>query len=88
MAYVAHDYARTPLTRGDLQAIAGGRPMRELVNPKSPSFRVLARDLAALTEADAAALILANPRILRRPILIAGRRRVVGFDEEAYARLT
>ena len=32
-------------------------------------------------------LMLANPNLIRRPILIKGSRVIFGFDKEAYATL-
>jgi arsenate reductase-like glutaredoxin family protein len=31
--------------------------------------------------------VLAEPNVLRRPIVLTGRRAIVGFDEAAYAKL-
>jgi arsenate reductase-like glutaredoxin family protein len=32
--------------------------------------------------------VVAEPNLLRRPIVVAGKRLVVGFDQKAYATLT
>jgi arsenate reductase len=36
---------------------------------------------------EAIALMLAQPNLIKRPILIIGARAIFGFDKEAYERL-
>ena len=43
---------------------------------------------ASLPERLARALMLAQPSVIRRPVVEAGARVLVGFDAAAYASLT
>jgi arsenate reductase-like glutaredoxin family protein len=72
------DYFAKPLALGelrDLAGVAGG--MRALVATGSPSFRRLGRSLDEFTDAQLEALVLAEPRLLRRPLLRTSDRRVL-----------
>jgi arsenate reductase len=53
--------------------------------PTRRTRRAAAR--AALTEARAIALMLAQPSMIKRPVLDIHDRLTVGFKPEAYARL-
>ena len=87
MAYAPRDYARKPLTGDDIRAIAGRHPLREVMNPRSPSFRKLGIDRDTIEDAQALELMLGNQNLVRRPALAAGDVRVFGFDADAYEEL-
>lgn len=74
------DYFADPLTRDELRDLAAGAGgIRRLVATGSPNFRRLGRPLEDLTEAELEAHVLAEPRLLRRPLLrTSGDRVLVG----------
>ena len=76
------DYARTPLTAAELAEIFKGRDPREFLNPKSPAFKARALDPARLTPRQAIDLIVEDSRLMKRPLVIAGKRIIAGFDRE------
>ena len=51
--------------------------MRGLFAFGSPSYRRLGRDPEGLTEAEMMDLMLAEPRLLRRPLLVTDHGRVL-----------
>jgi arsenate reductase-like glutaredoxin family protein len=81
------DYARRPLTPDELRELVGPQSPRDLVNPRSPAFRKLGLELADLSEDQAFAIMLQDNALIRRPVIVRGAERIVGFDEAAYARL-
>ena len=85
--YDPRDYARKPLTADDIQAIAGPHALREVINPRSPSFRKLRLERDSIDDAQALELMLDNQNLVRRPTLAAGDIRIFGFDADAYQRL-
>ena len=87
LEYEPRDYARKPLTEDDIRAIAGSHGLREVINPRSPSFRKLGIERDSIDDAQALALMLDNQNLVRRPTLAAGDVRVFGFDAEAYEEL-
>ena len=87
MDYEPRDYARKPLTADDIRAIAGPHPLREVMNPRSPSFRKLGIERDTIDDAQALELMLDNQNLVRRPTLAAGEVRVFGFDADAYEEL-
>ena len=61
--------------------------MREVINPRSPSFRKLGLERDSIDDAQALELMLDNQNLVRRPTLAAGDIRIFGFDADAYQRL-
>lgn len=87
MGYAPRDYARKPLTEDDIRAIGGPHALREVINPRSPSFRKLGIERDSIDDAQALALMLENQNLVRRPVLAAGDVRIFGFDAAAYEEL-
>ena len=58
-----------------------------LLNRAGTTFKKLPdADKEGLTEAKAIALMLAQPSMIKRPVLDLGGRRIVGFKPEIYAK--
>ena len=87
MDYEPRDYARKPLTDDDIRAIAGPHAVREVINPRSPTFRKLGLERDSIDDAQALELMLDNQNLVRRPTLAAGDVRIFGFDADAYEEL-
>lgn len=73
------DLLRHPWTEGTLRPFLAGLPVADWFDRTAP--RVKAREVVpeALGEAEAMALLLADPILIRRPLLQVGRRREAGF---------
>ena len=76
------DFARDPLSIDELKTLFAGREPRDFLNPKSPAYK--ARGLAGktLSAAQALSLMAAEPNLLKRPLIVAGREIIAGFDRE------
>ena len=87
IGYAFHDYKTAGIERGRLESWAGKVGWEVLLNRAGTTFRKLPdADKAGLTERKAIALMLAQPSMIKRPVVEAGGRTVVGFKPEAYAR--
>ena len=86
-SYAFHDYKVAGIDRKRLEGWAGKVGWEVLLNRAGTTFRKLpeaARE--GLTEAGAIDLMLAQPSMIKRPVLeLAGGRLVVGFKPEIYA---
>jgi regulatory protein spx len=76
------DYARQPLNAAELRELFKGRDPRDFLNPKSPAYK--ARGLAARTISpdDALRLMVEDPNLIKRPLVVVGREIIAGFDRE------
>ena len=87
VAYTFHDYKTAGIDAGRLKAWAGEVGWENLLNSAGTTFRKLPDAAKAnLTEAKAIALMLEQPSMIKRPVLDLGKRRVVGFKPELYAK--
>jgi arsenate reductase (glutaredoxin) len=86
IAHSFHDYKTAGIDAATLQRWAGEVGWEMLLNRAGTTFRKLAEaDRADLTEAKAIALMLAQPGMIKRPVLSGAGGLLVGFKPEAYA---
>lgn len=78
------DINRDPPSRAFLEEHVDASRLLDFVSTRSPVFkdRPLPR-----SKKEALDLMLEQPNLIRRPILIKGARVVFGFDKAAYTRL-
>lgn len=80
---------REPPSSDELRRLAAVMPQgaRDLLSFRGQRFRTLGLDPAALTADDAMRLLLEDPHLLRRPLLVfADGTAVAGYDPDAYSR--
>ena len=86
VAYAFHDYKSAGIERAVLEAWARDVGWETLLNRAGTTFRKLAdKDKDGLNEKKALALMLAQPSMIKRPVLDIGRKLLVGFKPETYA---
>ena len=89
VAYDFHDYKTQGIERGKLQGWAKKTGWETLLNKAGSTFRKLPdKDKEGLTEARAIALMLAQPSMIKRPVLeLSGGKLLIGFRPEDYVAL-
>ena len=86
VAYAFHDYKTAGIARGKLDGWARQVGWETLLNKAGTTFRKLPeKDRQGLTEKKAIALMLAQPAMIKRPVLELGGKLLVGFKPELYA---
>jgi len=70
-----------PWTEAALMAFFGTRPVADWFNRASPRIKAGEIVPETMERAQALALMLADPLLIRRPLLQVGERREVGWDE-------
>ena len=88
-AYVFHDYKTQGIERDRLEGWAEKVGWEILLNRAGTTFRKLAdKDKEGLTKAKAVALMLAQPSMIKRPVVEIGRGQViVGFSVNEYEKI-
>lgn len=88
VAYDFHDYKTAGVERPRLEGWAKKAGWETLLNRAGTTFRKLPEgDKEGLTEAKAIGLMMANPSMIKRPVLEAGGRLLVGFKPDQYEAL-
>ncbi len=81
--YGFHDYKLAGIDEGRLRGWCAELGWERLLNRAGTTFRKLPdADKAGLDEDKAVALMLAQPSMIRRPVLDTGERRLAGFRPE------
>ena len=87
VAHDFHDYKTAGIDRATLEGWARKVGWETLLNRAGTTFRKLPEaEKDGLDEARAIALMLAQPSLIKRPVLTVGDALLVGFDPERYAR--
>jgi arsenate reductase len=81
------DLWKNPLSAAELEKLIGPRDHTEFLNTHSEAYREKNLAENPPTRREAIRLMAGEPRLIRRPVILAGGRVVVGFDEKGMARL-
>jgi len=85
VVYAFHDYKASGIDKATLESWAKKVGWETLLNRAGTTFRKLPEaDRDGLTEKKAIALMLAQPSMIKRPVLDKGGVLTVGFKPEAY----
>jgi arsenate reductase (glutaredoxin) len=86
VSYEFHDYKTAGAPKEKLKAWCDELGWETLLNRAGTTFRKLPEaDKAGLNERKALALMLEQPSMIKRPVLEAGNKLLVGFKPEIYA---
>lgn len=88
LSYTFHDYKKEGVDEARLGDWIEREGWEKLLNRAGTTFRKLPdADKQGLDPARAKALMLANPSAIKRPVLEAGDRLLIGFSPDAYSTL-
>jgi arsenate reductase len=87
VAYAFHDYRSAGIDRGLLERWVAEHGWETVLNRAGTTFRGLPEgDRQNLDAEKAIALMLAEPAMIKRPVLDLGARRLIGFRPEIYEK--
>ncbi len=83
--YQFHDYKKAGVTRAHLERWSKVVGWEKLLNKAGTTFKKLPdADKADINEAKALTLMLANPSMIKRPVVEDGKTLLVGFNPAMY----
>ncbi|NML75178.1 ArsC family reductase [Rhizobium sp. S-51] len=86
VAYVFHDYKTTGIDRAHLEAWCREAGWETVLNRAGTTFKKLSdEDRGNLDQDKAIALMLAQPSMIKRPVLEADGKLLIGFKPDVYA---
>ena len=87
IAYTFHDYKSEGIGKPKLEQWVKRLGWETVLNRAGTTFRKLPdADKDGLTEKKAIALMLAQPSMIKRPVLEKGAKLLIGFKPEEYAK--
>ncbi|MEO4046218.1 ArsC family reductase [Pseudomonas sp. CAU 1711] len=86
VSYSFHDYKASAIDRASLEKWCAEHGWEKILNRAGTTFRKLDEaQKADLDQDKAIALMLAQPSMIKRPVLDLGERTLVGFKPELYS---
>lgn len=85
--YAFHDYKAESIDKASLERWSKAVGWEVLLNRAGTTFRGLPeKDKGGLNEKKAIALMIAQPSMIKRPVLDVGGKLLVGFKPDIYAK--
>jgi arsenate reductase-like glutaredoxin family protein len=81
------DLDKQRLTARELDELIGDRDYREFLNTRNELYRARNMKEHPPSRTEAIKLMVAEPNLIRRPVVIAGGKIILGYDEEALKKL-
>ncbi|MGA7920395.1 MAG: ArsC/Spx/MgsR family protein [Candidatus Acidiferrales bacterium] len=81
------DLDKERLSAAELEKLIGNRDHQDFLNPRNDLYRQKNMKENPPSRAEAIRRMVGEPNLIRRPVIVAGGRVVVGFDEAGIARL-
>lgn len=84
-AYAFRDYKKAPPTAAELKDWVGETGWEVLLNTAGTTFKKLPEsDKVGIEEAKAIALMVANPSVIKRPVVTGAGKLLVGFKPDRW----
>jgi Spx/MgsR family transcriptional regulator len=84
---VKHDLAKEPPSRDLLERLIDESHLEDFINTRSPAYEELGLDRKKLTKKQAIDLMMKEPNLIRRPLVVAKGKAVFGYKPEEYDSL-
>jgi arsenate reductase (glutaredoxin) len=81
------DLAKQRLSPAELEDLIGNRDYKKFLNSRNELYRRKKMKLRPPSRREAIRMMAREPNLIRRPVVVAGGRIVVGFDQDGMARL-
>ncbi len=79
-----HDLAKDPPSRELLERLIDEDHLEDFLNTRSPIWKERNLGAQKLTKKQAIDLIMEEPNLMKRPLVLAGRRAVFGYKRDQY----
>jgi Spx/MgsR family transcriptional regulator len=84
---VKHNLAKDPPSRELLSRLIDDYGLESVLSMRSPSYKARGLDAAKLSKSEAIALMLEDPNLIRRPLVLKGKKAVFGYNAAEYEKL-
>jgi arsenate reductase len=80
-AFDEREYGKNPLSENELREIIGDAPIEKFLNSRTPLYREKNMKQKPSSKDEAIKLMLKDPNLLKRPVILKGRKKLTGFNE-------
>ena len=82
-----HNLAKEPPSRELLSRLIDDYGLEAVLSTRSPSYKARGLDAKKLSKAEAIALMLEDANLIRRPLVLKGKKAVFGYNAAEYETL-
>lgn len=82
-----HNLAKEPPTRELLSRLIDDYGLEAILSTRSPAFKARNLGERKLSKSEAIALMLEDPNLIRRPLVLKGKKAVFGYAPAEYDSL-
>jgi Spx/MgsR family transcriptional regulator len=75
------EYGKNPLSEKELREIIGDDSIEKFLNTRTPLYREKNMKQKPLSKDEAIKLMLKDPNLLKRPVIIKGKKKLTGFNQ-------
>ena len=76
---------KNPLTAAEVEDLIGSRPVTDVLSTRTSEYKARGLDKGTPGDAELLRQMEAEPRLLRRPLLLVQEHLLVGFDQARWA---
>jgi len=84
---VTHNLAKEPPSRELLTRLIDEYGLENVLSTRSPAYKARGLDVKKMTKAQAIELILNDANLIRRPLVLKGKKAVFGYAPAEYDSL-
>ena len=75
------EYGKNPFTEKELRELIGDDPVEPFLNTRTPLYRERNMKQKPPSKDEAIKLMAKDPNLLKRPVIIKGKKKLTGFNE-------
>jgi len=87
VAFEEREYGKNPFSDKELRELIGDEPVENILNSRNELYRARNMKQKPPSKEEAIKLILKEPNLLRRPVIVKGKKKILGFNESEVANL-
>ena len=81
IAFEEREYGKNPFSENELREIIGDVPIEKFLNSRTPLYRERNMKQKPPSKDEAIKLMLKDPNLLKRPVILKGKKKLTGFNE-------
>jgi Spx/MgsR family transcriptional regulator len=87
VAFEEREYGKNPFTEKELRDLIGDEPVANILNSRNELYRARNMKQKPPSKEEAVKLMLKEPNLLRRPVIVIGKKKILGFNESEVAKI-
>jgi Spx/MgsR family transcriptional regulator len=87
VAFEEREYGKNPFTEKELRELIGDEPVANILNSRNELYRARNMKQKPPSKEEAIKLMLKEPNLLRRPVIVKGKKKILGFNESEVMQL-